>query len=40
MAFILRRLVLSLLIPFVWKRWRDRRSHDAHSQPIGAGDAV
>ncbi len=26
MAFLLRRLLVSLLVPYVWKRWRDRPS--------------
>ncbi len=24
MAFIFRRVLVSLLVPFLWKRWRDR----------------
>jgi hypothetical protein len=24
MSFLFRRLILSLLVPFLWKRWRDR----------------
>lgn len=26
MAFVLRRVLVSLLLPFVWKRWRNRPS--------------
>ena len=25
MAFLFRRIILSLLIPFLWRTWRDRR---------------
>jgi hypothetical protein len=24
MAFIFRRIILTLLVPFLWKKWRDR----------------
>lgn len=24
MAFLLRRLLISVLVPFLWKRWRER----------------
>lgn len=24
MAFLLRRLLVSVLVPFLWKRWRER----------------
>jgi len=33
MAFLFRRLVVSLLVPFLWKRWRQRsRSGSAPAQ--------
>jgi hypothetical protein len=25
MAFLFRRLIVSLLVPFLWRTWRDRR---------------
>jgi hypothetical protein len=29
MAILLRRLVISMLIPFLWRRWRERSKRDA-----------
>lgn len=35
MAFLVRRLLVSVLVPFLWKKWRDRsRSGDLPDQRV------
>jgi hypothetical protein len=29
MAILFRRLLISVLVPFLWKRWRERRTEPA-----------
>jgi hypothetical protein len=29
MAILFRRLLVSVLVPFLWKRWRERRNEPA-----------
>ena len=34
MAFIFRRIILTLLVPFLWRKWRDRdRTSTRRSYP-------
>jgi hypothetical protein len=33
MAILLRRLIISLLIPYLWRRWRGRSARGARGMP-------
>jgi hypothetical protein len=34
MSFIVRRVLLTLLVPFAWKKWRNRSSAQSRSTPV------
>ncbi|MET0728172.1 MAG: hypothetical protein ABWZ76_07715 [Acidimicrobiales bacterium] len=36
MSFVFRRFVIGLLIPFLWRRWRDRSSTGRSAAPVSA----
>jgi hypothetical protein len=33
MTFLLRRVVIAILIPFLWRQWRERRRQTAAATP-------
>jgi hypothetical protein len=37
MVFVLRRIVIAVLLPFLWRQWRERRRRRAAAsvQPAG-----
>ncbi len=37
MASILRKLIISMLIPYLWRRWRDRPARQAEPRPATPG---
>jgi hypothetical protein len=36
MALLLRRLIVSMLIPYLWRRWRQRSSSTRETPPTTA----
>jgi len=42
MAILFRRLLISVLVPFLWKRWRNRRTEPVEAsgsrRPLGRSE--